>query len=416
MNKRAVASTLVPEIGFESQEESMNGLHSVKRFSVLALAVCLALLLAACGSVRLAPTQSQPTPIPVVNTAGVISAEGRLVPVRSSTLSFLSGGELGELLVREGDSVDSGAMLARLGKREPLQAALSQANLELLSAQQALNDLKDTQGVSREQRAQALVDARVALNEAKNALEDLDTDDFQNRLDDANIKVQDNRKKMDDAKEELDKYVGLDLDNTTRKNAQTTFDNAKRDFNNAVYDRDALEYELEQARAKVEMASAQVDDALRQFDAWKDGVDADQQALAEARVKMAEDQVAAAQRALDNADLTAPYAGTVVDLFDLQFGERVGLGQSVATLADFSAWIVETRDLTELDVVGVEIGQPVTVTPDALPDLRLPGAVESIDQVFTERSGDILYTVRIRLDTTDPRLRWGMTVNAVFGD
>jgi multidrug efflux pump subunit AcrA (membrane-fusion protein) len=352
----------------------------------------------------------------VVNTAGVISAEGRLVPVRSSTLSFLSGGELGELLVREGDSVDAGAVLARLGKREPLQAALSQANLELLSAQQALNDLTDTQGVSREQRAQALVDARAALNEAQNALEDLDTDDFQNRLDDATIKVQDNQEKMDDAKEELDKYLDLDTDNTTRKNAQTTFDNAERDYNNAVYDRDALQYELDQANAKVDLASAQVDDALRQFDAWKDGVDADQQALAEARVKMAEDQVAAAQRALDNADLTAPYAGTVVDLFDLQVGERVGVGQSVATLADFSAWIVETRDLTELDVVGVEIGQPVTVTPDALPELRLTGVVESIDQVFTERSGDILYTVRIRLDDTDPRLRWGMTVNAVFGD
>lgn len=382
----------------------------------VSLTAGLALLLSGCGSIGLAATQSEPTAVPVVGSSSIISAEGRLVPLRSSNLSFQSGGELSELLVSEGSAVAAGDVLARLGKREPLQAALSQANLELLSAQQALDDLQNTEGISREQSAQKLVDARTALNEAQNALEELDTDDFQTKLDDANIKVQDNQDKLDDAKEELEKYTDLDPDNTTRKNAQTAFDNAERDYNNAVYARDAKQYELEQARAKVDLAAAQVDDAQRQVDNWKDGVDPDQLALAEARVTLATDQVAAAQRALENADLIAPYAGTVVDVFDLQVGERVGASQSVVTLADFSAWMVETRDLTELDVVNVKIGQPVTITPDALPELELRGTVETIDPVFTERSGDILYTVHIRLEEGDARLRWGMTVNAVFGD
>jgi hypothetical protein len=78
--------------------------------------------------------------------------------------------------------------------------------------------------------------------------------------------------------------------------------------------------------------------------------------------------------------------------------------------------MVETRDLTELDVVKVKPGQQVRVKPDALPELELTGTVESIDQIFTERIGDVLYTVHIRLNETDPRLRWGMTVNAVFED
>ena len=122
----------------------------------------------------------------------------------------------------------------------------------------------------------------------------------------------------------------------------------------------------------------------------------------------------AAQRGLENSALTAPLSATVVSVADLLPGEIVNPGAVVVKLADLSGWLAETRDLTELDVVDVEIGQDVTVTPDALPDLQLSGTVESIDQVYTERSGDVLYTVTVRLNESDPRLRWGMTVNMVF--
>jgi len=40
--------------------------------------------------------------------------------------------------------------------------------------------------------------------------------------------------------------------------------------------------------------------------------------------------------------------------------------------------------------------------------------VERIGDVFEEKRGDITYTVRITLNQTDERLRWGMTVVATF--
>ena len=52
--------------------------------------------------------------------------------------------------------------------------------------------------------------------------------------------------------------------------------------------------------------------------------------------------------------------------------------------------------------------------PDALSDLQLKGTVIEISKAYTQLGGDILYTVRIRVDETDPRLRWGMTVEIVF--
>ncbi|MGV8049755.1 MAG: hypothetical protein AB2L21_05310 [Anaerolineaceae bacterium] len=56
----------------------------------------------------------------------------------------------------------------------------------------------------------------------------------------------------------------------------------------------------------------------------------------------------------------------------------------------------------------------MTLTVDALPGLELHGTVEWISLDYTEKSGDILYSARIRLDDSDPRLRWGMTRSVIF--
>ena len=83
-------------------------------------------------------------------------------------------------------------------------------------------------------------------------------------------------------------------------------------------------------------------------------------------------------------------------------------------LADFSQWIVETDDLTEIEVPEISIGQSVTIVPDALPDLELTGMVERISDVFEEKRGDITYTARIKLNEENELLRWGMTVVVTF--
>jgi multidrug resistance efflux pump len=130
-------------------------------------------------------------------------------------------------------------------------------------------------------------------------------------------------------------------------------------------------------------------------------------------VKAAEAGLTAAQAALENISVIAPFSGAVADL-QLKAGEMVSPGQAVATMADFSRWVIETDDLTEIEVPRVSVGQKVTVTADALPDLELTGEVESISDVFEEKRGDITHTVRAVLDEIDERLRWGMTTLVTF--
>jgi hypothetical protein len=44
----------------------------------------------------------------------------------------------------------------------------------------------------------------------------------------------------------------------------------------------------------------------------------------------------------------------------------------------------------------------------------MTGVVQEIGQTPKSQGTDILYTVHIRLDNPDPRLRWGMTMEVTF--
>jgi HlyD family secretion protein len=81
----------------------------------------------------------------------------------------------------------------------------------------------------------------------------------------------------------------------------------------------------------------------------------------------------------------------------------------VAQLANFSAWQIETDDLTELGVVDIDAGSPVTISVDAIPELELTGQVASIKPIGENKRGDITYTVIVEPQQQDERLRWNMT-------
>ena len=102
------------------------------------------------------------------------------------------------------------------------------------------------------------------------------------------------------------------------------------------------------------------------------------------------------------------------ELLTAMNGMRGRLLDMVASMADFSHWIVKTTDLTELDVVEIDEGQTVKVTLDALPDNSMTGEVQSIGQNYSERQGDVVYEVTVVLTETQPNIRWGMTAKVEF--
>jgi len=371
-----------------------------------------ALLLASCS---IFGTQSTPesTPVPTVQASTSVISQGNLVPKDYMYLAFPGGGHISEILVKQGDQVTEGQVLASLGDRQQYQANLTATQLEVENAQQALDDLNKNGDISSANAWLALEDAKQAVIQAEIAWNLVDTVDYQKQIDDAEIKVSDTKTALDDAQKEFDKYANLAVDNPTRKTAETALNTAQDDYDAAVHARDQLIIDKNKAEASLQLAQALQAKAQTNYDSTRQGPDPDQLKLAQMNLDTAQAHQTSAQAALDNLDLKAPFSGTVVDV-NVSVGELVGSDKWAVLVADFSEWYVETSDLTEQEVTKVSIGQGAILKPDALPDLQAKGEVTEIADRFYVQAGDVLYKVRLHVDQPDPNFRWGMTVEVTF--
>ncbi|MEA2008150.1 MAG: efflux RND transporter periplasmic adaptor subunit, partial [Chloroflexota bacterium] len=219
---------------------------------------------------------------------------------------------------------------------------------------------------------------------------------------------------LEDAQEEFGKYEDLDEENSKRKDAEDDLETAQEDLNEALRDWEEAVREVDNVRAALDTALAAEAEAKREFKIRaENGLDPEEKALLEAQLASVQAQISAAKNVRDDYDLKAPFAGTITDV-NVEVGQLAGPELWAVQIADLSEFYIETSDLTELEVVKIYTGQAVEIVPDALPELTLAGVVESIGQSFKTQAGDIVYTVKIRLDESNPALRWGMTVEATF--
>ena len=390
------------------------------------------LLLPACGAIG-----PSGTPTPVVTTevkSAQVSAEGRVVPRHYANLATAASGQVTELLVQEGDQVEAGAVILRLGDREQYQAQIAAAEMELLNAQQVLKELQKHAGLDLAQSKQALADANKVMADYQDELENLSKPVPQADLERAYATVLMAQDRLDKATDNLAKtekhYANKShimwlfftkkqfkdlLDNlrTAKTMAEDSLFHAQQRYDDLLNHPDKVA--LAQAQANVTLTQARIDKIQQDIAMFEKGPDPDKVAAAEARIKAAQTSLDAAQSALKDSEIVSPFSGQIADL-SVHAGEWVTSNQPVVVLADLSQWEIETDDLTELDVPGVRLGQTATIRPDALPELELKGTVGTIKGLSEEKRGDVTYTATILLNQADPRLRWGMTVAVDFGE
>jgi HlyD family secretion protein len=379
-----------------------------KMTTILSLTLGLFLLLTACGSSTTA--SSTATPAPAVEP---VIAEGHLVPNQSVYLAFLASGRLEEVLVHKGDQVSQGQVLARLGDREQVQAALAGAQAQKVGAQQAYDLLVRTAGLSHAQAWQTYMDAQKARLTAQLAWDRLDQYAIQTDIDNAQADVTSRKTDLENAQTDLNKYSSLPPDNATRKSYEDKLRTAQTDYDTAVQKAEDLTSRRDSVRAALDAILATEVEAKRTYENTQDGPDPDKLALAQAQLDLSKAQATSAQSALDNYDLKAPFAGTVEDL-NISVSQMVSPQTWAVALADTSQWYLDTSDLTEMEVVRISVGQTVQVTADALPGVVMDGAVESISGAPSIQGGDVLYTVHILVKDPFPNLLWGMTMEVTF--
>lgn len=376
------------------------------------------------GMIGAAAAQGQATAeptLPAVKAPAEIISEGVLEPERYVELSFNTGGLVAEVSVAEGEQVEAGQVLARLSSREQLEAAITQANLELVNAQLALDELNENYPLQAAQSQQAVADAQKALEDAGRYLANVKGSGDPADIDAAKAAVVIAKDRLDKARKDYRPYENKAEDNLIRAALLTRLSEAQKNYDRLVARLNNLggsanDTTVAQAEAGLAVAEANLEQAKKDYEMYLEGPDPEALQAAQARLANAEAQLAAAEAARADLELVAPFAGKVVKL-DLKAGEFANPGAPVLTLADFSTWKVETTDLTELNVVDIAVGDPVVVSFDALPEEELPGVVVRIGDAGENRQGDIIYTVLVEPEPADAWaefqdvLRWKMTAS-----
>lgn len=113
--------------------------------------------------------------------------------------------------------------------------------------------------------------------------------------------------------------------------------------------------------------------------------------------------------ALDNYMILSPIGGTVIEK-NYKAGDKLESGKALTTIFDLSH-LTMTLYIDELDIKKINVGQPVSITAEAVEDKTFLGEVTKVNINGITSGGTTTYPVTIQINQTDELLP-GMNVDA----
>jgi len=322
------------------------------RITWMAIAAALALGGTSVFVLRQYASSSRPSPAPTTPVViKTVTALGRLEPqgavVQLSAPSSIEGNRIDQLLVKEGQTVTPGQVIAILSSRDSLKADLLTAQEQVKVAEAELSRIQ----------AGAKQKAEIARLDAQR----------QGEMTAQSATIARQRAEMENAQAEFNRYQSLyqqgAISASEKDQKQLVFQTAQRSLQEAQAVGNRLQAvqspELVSARARLSQISE-----VRPVDVQ----------VAQANINQARAGVQQAQARLDQAYIKSPQAGVVLDIYTLP-GAVVGtngileLGQTQQMYA--------VAEVYQSDVHKIKTGQTVQVSSDALPR-PLKGKVDRI--------------------------------------
>jgi multidrug efflux pump subunit AcrA (membrane-fusion protein) len=121
----------------------------------------------------------------------------------------------------------------------------------------------------------------------------------------------------------------------------------------------------------------------------------------------AQARLQAAQTTVDARSLTAPFASTVTEV-DIKPGDQVSLSTLAFRLDNLARLLVDVQ-VSEVDINSVKVGQPVTLSFDAIQDKQYQGMVRQVAPVGSVLQGVVNFDVTVELTDADQDVKPGMT-------
>ena len=287
------------------------------------------------------------------------------------------GGRITELLVKEGDRVDAGAVILRLDARDA-KLAVDRAAADQRQAEAQLKLLEA--GARREDIAQAQAQAQAARDEVAAA-----------------------RAELTAAETDLQRFEAL-LQSNAGSRKQRDDASARRDV----------------ARERVQAAESRVRAADQGTARLRAGARAEEIEAARARVAAAAANLAGAEKLLHDTTLLSPITGVVTEKL-VSVGEVIAPRAPAVVITDLvNAWADVFVD--EPLIPRLRLNQSASVFTDA----GGPGLAGTVSYVspkaeFTPRNvqtaeerSKLVYRVRVAVNNVDGVLKQGMPVEAVL--
>lgn len=121
----------------------------------------------------------------------------------------------------------------------------------------------------------------------------------------------------------------------------------------------------------------------------------------------AQARVQAAQSTVDSNSLTAPFAGTITTV-SIKPGDQVAPGTNAFRLDNLDRLLVDVL-VSEVDINSVKVGQPVSLSFDAILDKQYKGTINQVAPVGDSIQGVVEFMVTAELTDPDEFVKPGMT-------
>ncbi len=332
------------------------------------------------------------------------------VEARTITIGSRAGGRVKEVLVREGDRVQTGQALVQLEPGD-YPAQLMQARAQLTEWQANLEKLQ--RGARPEELAQAKarsLTAKAALDQAVAGSRPEEVAASEARLAVQEVAVE-------KAQKDAARYHALDQSGAA---ARIDVDNADMELKGAIALRDALRHQLDELkngsrRTEVAQAAAREMEQSASVKLVAAGTREEDLKVGQAQVDGAQGRVDQIQTMIDELTVRAPLPSRV-EALDLRPGDILAANAPAGVLLEEKQLYVRIY-VPETLLGHLKVGQTVPISVDSFPKQSFQGVVEHINDVgeysprnlqTADERADQVFATRIGLRSGFDELRAGM--------
>lgn len=331
-----------------------------------------------------------------------IETTGTVRTNQNETLTWGTSGQVAQVLVKVGDWVQKGQVLAQLDPASNPEWTTDEANL--LAAQENLTSLQNV-AVKQASAKITLINAQAAVATAQKALDDLHITVTEAQIDSANaayLQAQKNVERLQIAynvasstADELTVAKALEALNSavlTENQDLANLNNLKNYTPNAT--------SLAKAKTNLALVQAKLAVAQASYDAVKNDP-------SEADVAAAQSKIDSIESDLESQTLLAPLDGTITAV-DIVANDLVSVGTDAFRIDDMSSLYIDLS-VAEEEINNLYVGQTMQLSYDAVAGRTYSAQVTAISASSTVSGGSANYTVTALLTDADSSILPGMT-------